>query len=108
MSPRPTAIERRDGASRASAGEARARGSVATAARARGGCARRLPAIRPGSRRSRALLLERSKLAEKRDLVAKPDPVPLVRAAPRLPRQGDRVGGPGAAGVLAEVCVLRR
>src|SRR5438132_1268144 len=108
MSPTPTAIERRDGASRASAGEARARGSVATAARARGGCARRLPAIRPGSPRRRALLLERRKLAEKLDLVAKLDTVLLVRAAPCLPHQGDRVGGPGAAGVLDEVCVLRR
>src|SRR2546423_12899366 len=96
MSPTPTAIERRDGASRASAGEARARGSVATAARARGGCARRFPALRPGSPRGRAPLLERRKLAAKLHPLAKLGPVLLLRAAPGPPPQGGRGGGPGA------------
>src|SRR5439155_6005347 len=105
---KPTATERREGARPASAGDARARGSVATAARVREGCAGRFEATWPRSPPMRSLLLERREVAEQLDLVAELDAVLLACAAASLLHQCDRVGGASTAGILDEVRVLWR
>src|SRR4051794_139748 len=110
MSPIPTRIERADGRNR-QAGD-RPRGSVATAARARGGlpCARRRRrATRvPSTRRPHLLRRGHLDVAEKLDLMDELDPELLPCAAPGLPHQREGVCRPRATGVLDEVRVLRR